>query len=403
MKDKGRISGDSPRLESQERFNGSLLPNTIQDAERTVSSGSIHPAFYVVTWISLSSAIILYNKWILSTLGFKYPVVLTTYHLIFATIMTQLLARYTTLLDGRKSIKMTGRVYIRAILPIGFCFSLSLICGNLTYLYLSVAFIQMLKATTPVAVLFATWGLGLQKPSFTVLINVSAIVFGVVLASIGEINFVLIGFIYQAGGIVFEAIRLALVQRLLSSAEYKMDPLVSLYYFAPTCAIMNGIVALIWEFPHLSIEDVYAVGLGNFFVNGMVAFLLNVSVVFLIGKTSSLVLTLCGVLKDIMLVVASMLVWGTPVSALQFFGYGIALCGMVYYKLGFDAIRGYAGEAQRQWSEFGVKQPIFRKVMIIGIAVFTILLLLVSATALSPVGIGQDMSSGRSNDGGKRT
>lgn len=48
MKDKGRISGDSPRLESQERFNGSLLPNTIQDAERTVSSGSIHPAFYVV-------------------------------------------------------------------------------------------------------------------------------------------------------------------------------------------------------------------------------------------------------------------------------------------------------------------------------------------------------------------
>lgn len=59
--------------------------------------------------------------------------------------MTQLLARYTTLLDGRKTVKMTGRVYLRAIVPIGFFFSLSLICGNLTYLYLSVAFIQMLK------------------------------------------------------------------------------------------------------------------------------------------------------------------------------------------------------------------------------------------------------------------
>jgi hypothetical protein len=59
--------------------------------------------------------------------------------------MTQLLARFTTVLDGRKTVKMTGRVYLRAIVPIGLMFSLSLICGNMTYLYLSVAFIQMLK------------------------------------------------------------------------------------------------------------------------------------------------------------------------------------------------------------------------------------------------------------------
>jgi hypothetical protein len=81
-----------------------------------------------------------------------YPVLLTTFHLAFATIMTQLLARYTTLLDGRKTVKMTGRVYLRAIVPIGFFFSLSLICGNLTYLYLSVAFIQMLKVSASTVV-----------------------------------------------------------------------------------------------------------------------------------------------------------------------------------------------------------------------------------------------------------
>jgi hypothetical protein len=62
-----------------------------------------------------------------------------------ATCMTQLLSRTTTLLDGRKKNKMTGQIYLRAILPIGFFFSLSLIFGNKAYLYLSVAFIQMLK------------------------------------------------------------------------------------------------------------------------------------------------------------------------------------------------------------------------------------------------------------------
>jgi hypothetical protein len=75
----------------------------------------------------------------------EYPILLTAWHLTFSTIMTQILARTTTLLDGRKKIKMTGRVYLRAIVPIGFAFSLSLMCGNMTYLYLSVSFIQMLK------------------------------------------------------------------------------------------------------------------------------------------------------------------------------------------------------------------------------------------------------------------
>jgi hypothetical protein len=59
--------------------------------------------------------------------------------------MTQILARFTTILDSRKKVPMTGRVYLRAIVPIGIFFSMSLICGNQAYLYLSVAFIQMLK------------------------------------------------------------------------------------------------------------------------------------------------------------------------------------------------------------------------------------------------------------------
>lgn len=216
-----------------------------------------------------------------------YPVLLTTYHLIFSTVATQILARYTTYLDGRKSVKMTGRVYLRAIVPIGVFFSLSLICSNLTYLYLSVAFIQMLKATTPVAVLLAGWALGVSSPNLKTFLNVSAIVVGVIIASIGEIKFDIIGFMYQMAGVAFEAIRLTMVQRLLSGSEFKMDPLVSLYYFAPVCAAINLVVAIFWELPKVSMVDVYNVGLFTFLLNGMVAFGLNVSVVMLVSLLDS--------------------------------------------------------------------------------------------------------------------
>ncbi|KAL2195832.1 triose-phosphate transporter family-domain-containing protein [Corynascus similis CBS 632.67] len=368
VEEKTRASGDQPREQNEP-----VLPTVNPQVEKPQPpKPSLHPAFYVTVWIALSSSVILFNKWILSTLGFAYPVLLTTFHLGFASVMTQLLARYTTLLDGRKTVKMTGRVYLRAIVPIGFFFSLSLICGNLTYLYLSVAFIQMLKATTPVAVLLSSWALGVSQPNLKVFLNVSAIVVGVIIASIGEIKFVWIGFIYQIAGIIFEALRLTMVQRLLSSAEFKMDPLVSLYYFAPVCAAMNFVVALFWEIPKVTMSEVYSVGLFTFFLNGMCAFLLNVSVVFLIGKTSSLVLTLCGVLKDVLLVVASMIIWGTQVTALQFFGYSIALGGMIYYKLGYEAIKGYAGEAGRQWADFGNRRPVLRRLAIIALVLMAI-------------------------------
>lgn len=88
----------------------------------------------------------------------------------------------------------------------------------------------------------------------------------------------------QVLGILFEATRLVLVQKLLSSAEFKMDPMVSLYYFAPCCAIMNGICMLVTEVPRMRLAEFEQVGYGTFLINGMIAFLLNVSAVMLVSR-----------------------------------------------------------------------------------------------------------------------
>lgn len=93
----------------------------------------------------------------------------------------------------------------------------------------------------------------------------------------------------QVGGIIFEALRLVMVQRLLSSAEFKMDPLVSLYYYAPACAVTNGVVTLFTELPRMTMADIYGLGMGTLIANAMVAFLLNVSVVLLVSTPTQLV------------------------------------------------------------------------------------------------------------------
>jgi len=87
-------------------------------------------------------------------------------------------------------------------------------------------------------------------------------------------------------------------------------------------------------------------------------------------------MTLCGVLKDILLVFASIMIWGTPISALQYFGYAIALCGLVYFKLGGDTIKAQFFEANRQWAEYGAKHPAWRKIMVFGVILLTVFAIL---------------------------
>lgn len=62
-------------------------------------------------------------------------------------------------------------------------------------------------------------------------------------------------------------------------------------------------------------------------------------------------LTLCGVLKDIILVVASMVIWGTIVTGLQFIGYSVALGGLVFYKLGAEKIKEHLGTIKLSFKE----------------------------------------------------
>ena len=131
--------------------------------------------------------------------------------------------------------------------------------------------------------LLATCTLRVEPPNLKTLGNVSFIVIGVILASFGEIMFDLTGFIYQVTGVMFEATRLVMIQMILSSPDFKMDPLVSLYYYAPVCAVMNAVVSSFTELPVIHLEDIYRVGIITLTANAMVAFLLNVSLVFLVG------------------------------------------------------------------------------------------------------------------------
>jgi hypothetical protein len=103
-------------------------------------------------WISMSSSVILYNKYILHYANFRnfflipaFPLLLTTWHMLFSALATRVMAKTTNLLDGLDRVDINWSVYFKAIMPIGLLFSASLAFCNYAYLTLSVSFIQMIK------------------------------------------------------------------------------------------------------------------------------------------------------------------------------------------------------------------------------------------------------------------
>jgi drug/metabolite transporter (DMT)-like permease len=138
------------------------------------------------------------NKAILSFWDFEYPYFLTGWHMLFATVLTQLLRlTYPSIMPGVKENKVSLKIYLSKVVPISICFASSLTFGNKAYIYLSVSFIQMLKAFTPVAVLLLSFLGGLETPSLLQLAIVLFICLGVTLSTVGELRFSMLGFLVQ--------------------------------------------------------------------------------------------------------------------------------------------------------------------------------------------------------------
>lgn len=135
---------------------------------------------------------------------------------------------------------------IGTIVTLGGASALAMVLGQFPYLYLTVAFIQMLKAFSPAYMVVLLSCLGVEHPSKRVTIIVLGLCLSAALASAGEVNFNLVGILFMVGASVSDSLRLVLSQWLLKNL--KLEAVESLYYTAPVCVLWMS-VALLFEVP----------------------------------------------------------------------------------------------------------------------------------------------------------
>lgn len=309
---------------------------------------------YLLIYIALSSGQIFFNKWVLSSkeINFPYPLGLTLLHMVFSSVLCLLLTKGFKILKIEEG--MTLDIYVTSVIPIGAMFAMTLWLGNTAYLYISVAFAQMLKAIMPVAVFVLGVAAGLEVMSCRMLLIMSVISFGVVIASYGEINVNWIGVVYQMGGVVGEALRLIFMEILVKRKGLKMNPISFMYYVSPCSAICLFIPWIFLEKPKMDASGTWGFPPVVLTLNSLCTFALNLSVFLVISHTSALTIRVAGVVKDWVVVLLSALLFAdTKLTAINLLGYGIAIAGVAAYnnyKLKKEATQGSSKEPQPEES-----------------------------------------------------
>jgi hypothetical protein len=214
---------------------------------------------------------------------------------------------------------------------------------------LSVSFIQMTKALMPGLVYMIGIFFGMEKLNLTTAVNMFIIAIGVAIAAYGELNFDTLGVMQQLSALLFEAVRLMLVQVLITRQGLAMNPLQSLYYVSPACAFFLAFPLLFVEYPKMMQDFTLVFDWKILVLNATCAFALNLAVFLLIGKTSALTMNIAGVIKDWMLIFASQHFFGNPVTFLNYVGYVIAFLSVFMYNI--NKMRQLKREQQKKLSQ----------------------------------------------------
>ncbi|KAG2438216.1 hypothetical protein HYH02_010918 [Chlamydomonas schloesseri] len=381
---------------------GSLQPRAVgQLAVRLVRSRlglQLLTVAACLSWMSASSWAILVNKHIMVNLKFAYPCTIawmglatTTLASLAALHAARLLPRHVRLElgfapqhggsssssssssssgalaalaagvggvgGGAWGVGLLGvgrgvswRYYATRVLPTGFFMALTFTTGNMGYLYLTVAFVQMLKAFCPVVTMLLLFVARLEAPSGRLCTAVGLIALGVALASYGELNLNLFGLTAMLVSVMAESVRLVLTQYLLAAGSAPLHPLEGLFLISSACTAVLAGQAALTEWPRLGAGG--HLGLirqhpGSFAAAACCGFLVNMLAITVIKLASSLTLKVLGTVKDAALVTIGIVFLKEHVTWLQLVGYSVSM-------VGFAAYNAIKAQQQQQQQHLGI-------------------------------------------------
>jgi solute carrier family 35 protein E3 len=272
-----------------------------------------------------TSVVIIWANKIAMQEGFKWVISLTALHFVFTFVGLDICARRG--MFERKSLPLSG------VFPISAAFCGFVVFNNLSLQYNAVGMYQLMKVmTTPciVAIQYFAYNTSLPLMHGVALVPVCI---GVILATVSSLDANFWGTVWGLAGIASTSVYQIWVKTQQENLKCNSQQL--LYYQAPmSCAMLLVIIPFIEQMTGptglMSFEWTPSVFFWVFF-SAFLAFLVNLSIFLVIGKTSPVSYNVLGHGKLCVILISGYTLFGDSFSLKNLIGVCMAFSGIVWY------------------------------------------------------------------------
>ena len=214
-------------------------------------AGHRRTAAMLLSYYVMSIALTLYNKWMISVFGFKFPLTIVMAQMVICFVCMHLCAARCWLPSGEQLPALLGPLARPGVLALGLLNALDVGCSVAAFVFVDVAFFEVVKSTCPVWLLLSTFSIGLEQPSLLLLAVVLLNCLGVACSSFGQAVFSWTGFCLAGTAGVACGVKMALMQTVLQDAKRGLSPTGTFYLMAPIMFVALAPLQLTLEVPRL--------------------------------------------------------------------------------------------------------------------------------------------------------
>ncbi|XP_008680947.1 uncharacterized protein [Zea mays] len=274
---------------------------------------------------AVAVGIIMANKMVMGTVGFKFPIALSLIHYAVAFVLMATL-KTLSLLPVAPPSKSTP---FSSIFALGAVMSLSTGLANVSLKHNSVGFYQMAKIAVTPTIVVAEFMLFQKKVSSKKAVTLAVVSFGVAVATVTDLEFNFFGACVALAWIVPSAVNKILWSSLQQSGNWtalalmwKTTP-ITIFFLLTLMPLLDppGLLLFNWNF-----RNSCAV-----IISALFGFLLQWSGALALGATSALSHVVLGQFKTIVIMLSGYLIFGSDPGITSVCGAVLALGGMSFY------------------------------------------------------------------------
>ncbi|GAB6021398.1 hypothetical protein CHUAL_004008 [Chamberlinius hualienensis] len=289
-------------------------------------------ALYYVFSIGLT----FYQKWFIE--DFPFPLSVVICHLVVKFLLAAQLRIILRCWNKKERVTLAWGDYLRKLSIAGIASAMDIGLSNWSFKYITISLYTMSKSTCIVFILLFSLVLGLETLRLSLVLVVMLISSGLFMFTYSSTQFDTEGFVMVMLASVMGGLRWTVAQMVMQKKESGLtNPIDMIYHIQPWMVV--GLIPLAIPFEGVQIAtskvvfrfddaDLILRTAGQVLIGAGLAFLMELSEYWLLGSTSSLTLSISGILKEIVTLYLAVKVNGDSMSFINKVGLAISVFGI---------------------------------------------------------------------------